>query len=91
MCRRRPARQGISHGIIFTAAVDDAIAEAQQAGEHLLLPRRVEPLLIEMHKAFLVRVDHKLGGQQVMAPSVHRHKNGQVLLLVDGETLIARP
>ena len=60
MLSRRPAGQGISDGIIFTAAVDDAIVEAQQAGEYLLLPRRVEPLLIEMHKAFLVRVDHKL-------------------------------
>ena len=52
--------QGISDGIIFTVAIDDAIAEAQQAGEHLLLPRHVEPLLIEMHKTFLVSVDHKL-------------------------------
>ena len=52
--------QSISDSIVFTVMVDDAIAEAQQMCEYFLLPRSVEPLLIEMHKAFLVRVDHKL-------------------------------
>ena len=53
-------RQSINDSIVFTMAVDNAIAEAQQTCEYFLLPRSVEPLLIEMDKAFLVRVDHKL-------------------------------
>ena len=78
----RLSGQCINDCVVVTSAVDDAVAE---------LPRRVEPLFIEVNKALLVSVYDELRLQQVMAPTINGHKNCQVLFFIGGQTLIARP
>jgi hypothetical protein len=53
--------------------VDNSVMKAQQFGENLLLPGRMQPLLIKVNNTLLAHMNHKLILHQIVPPLIHCH------------------